>query len=222
MSFTMIFDMDGTLFQTDTILELSLEETFNYLRSRGLWVKQTPINEYREIMGVPLQVVWETLLPDHSNEIRAKANVIFQEKLIENINAGKGALYPNVEDILDHLKSNNYSLFIASNGLPEYLAAIVKYFKLDRWITETFSIQQIQSQNKTDLVNTIVTKYEIEKGAVIGDRLSDIHAAKFNGLIAIGCNFDFAQEDELVQADEIIDDMAQLKDIVAALSGVAL
>lgn len=28
-----IFDMDGTLFQTDKILESSLEDTFNHLKS---------------------------------------------------------------------------------------------------------------------------------------------------------------------------------------------
>ena len=215
MSYTLIFDMDGTLFQTNKILEISLEETFQYLRSKGLWDKQAPVEEYRLIMGVPLQVVWETLMPNHSNAIRTKVNTIFLEKLIGNIHAGKGALYPNVEEVLDYLKAENYLLFIASNGLPEYLAAIVDFYKLDQWIKETFSIQQIESQNKSDLVRTIIEKYGVEKGAVIGDRLSDIQAAKDNNLLAIGCNFDFAQQDELAQADEVIDDLVQLKDLVA-------
>ena len=217
MSLTIIFDMDGTLFQTDKILELSLEETFNYLRSTNLWDKKTPIEEYREIMGVPLPVVWETLLPTHSNEVRRKSNELFHEKLIENITKGNGALYPNAKEVLSYLKDRNCSLFIASNGQTEYLNAIVKYYHLDKWITETFSIQQIQSQNKTDLVATILTKYKAGKGVVIGDRLSDINAAKSNGLIAIGCNFDFAQEDELSQADEIIDDLLEIKSIVDKL-----
>lgn len=217
MSLTIIFDMDGTLFQTDKILELALEETFKYLRSTNLWDKKTPIEEYREIMGVPLPVVWETLLPSHSNEIRRKANELFHKKLVENITKGNGALYPNAEEVLSYLKDHNCSLFIASNGQTEYLNAIVNYYHLDKWITETFSIQQIQSQNKTDLVSTILTKYNVGKGVVIGDRLSDINAAKSNGLIAIGCNFDFAQEDELSQADEIIDDLLEVKTIVDAL-----
>ncbi|MEK3886337.1 HAD hydrolase-like protein [Bacillus sp. FSL K6-3431] len=215
MSLTMIFDMDGTLFQTNKILEISLDETFNYLRAKSLWEEQTPIEEYRKIMGVPLQVVWETLLPKHTNKIRAIVNMFFHEKLIENINVSNGGLYPNAKEILTYLKRNNYSIFIASNGLTEYLNAIVKYYNLDKWVTETFGIQQIQSQNKADLVHTIVKKYNIEKGAVIGDRLSDINAAKSNGLIAIGCNFDFAQEDELSQADEVIEDLIQLKNILA-------
>ena len=58
-----------------------------------------------------------------------------------------------------------------------------------------------------------MNKYDIKEAAVVGDRLSDINAAKDNGLIAIGCNFDFAQEDELAQADIVIDDLLELKDI---------
>jgi phosphoglycolate phosphatase-like HAD superfamily hydrolase len=218
MSLSLIFDMDGTLFQTDKILEISLEETFKHLRALNLWEKETPIEKYREIMGVPLPVVWETLSPDHSNEIRKRTNDFFNKKLIAAINEGNGALYPNVIEVFTYLKKNNNSLYIASNGQIEYLNTIVRYYNLDQWVTETFSIQQIQTQNKSDLVGTIVAKYHIEKGVVVGDRLSDINAAKSNGLLAIGCNFDFAQEDELSQADIKIDSLSELLTIVATLN----
>lgn len=208
---SIIFDMDGTLFQTDKILELSLDDTFNHLRSLKQWDSVTPIDKYREIMGVPLPKVWEALLPNHSNEVREQVDAYFLERLIENIKSGKGALYPNVKEVFSYLKENNYSIYIASNGLTEYLKAIVHYYHLDHWVTETFSIQQIQTLDKGDLVKTIIEKYDIKKAAVVGDRLSDINAAKANGLMAIGCNFDFAQEDELAHADLVIDDMTELK-----------
>lgn len=124
MSQSLIFDMDGTLFQTDKILELSLDDTFNHLRSRNEWDTETPINKYREIMGVPLPKVWETLLPNHSNEIREQTDAYFLERLIENIKSGKGALYPNVKEIFSYLKESNCSIYIASNGLTEYLKAL--------------------------------------------------------------------------------------------------
>lgn len=214
MSQAFIFDMDGTLFQTNTILEIALHDTFNYLRDAQLWNRETPVEQYRTIMGVPLPVVWSTLLPEHTNEIRQQANEIFHTKLISNIIAGKGALYPNVEEVFRFLKDHQHSIYIASNGQSEYLNAIVKYYHLDNWVTETFSIEQIQSQNKADLVQTIIAKYHIKKGAVIGDRLSDITAAKENGLLAIGCRFDFAQEDELAQADIVINSLLELKDVI--------
>lgn len=215
MTTAMIFDMDGTLFQTNKILEISLEETFNVLRGKNIWDKETPIKKYQEIMGVPLPVVWETLLPKHSLEIREQTNEIFHKKLISNIYEGNGALYPNVEEILSYLQNNNYPIYIASNGLSMYLQAIVEHYQLDRWVTETFSIQDIASQNKSDLVQSIINKYDIKKGAVIGDRLSDISAAKNNGLLAIGCKFDFSQEEELAQADEVVNDLLDIKEVVS-------
>ncbi|PEK98893.1 nucleosidase [Bacillus sp. AFS017336] len=216
----LIFDMDGTLFQTDKILELSLEDTFDHLRLLNLWSSVTPIKKYREIMGVPLPKVWEALLPEYSMEVREQTDAFFQERLIDNINNGNGALYPNVKEIFAFLKENNYSIYIASNGLTNYLSAIVKYYQIDNWVTETFSIQQIQSLNKSELVKTILKKYEIMDGAVIGDRLSDINAAKDNNLMAIGCRFDFSQEDELKQADLVIDDLIQLKNVFPKSNGL--
>ncbi|KRE59918.1 HAD family hydrolase [Paenibacillus sp. Soil750] len=214
---SLIFDMDGTLFQTDKILEISLEDTFNYLRDLNEWDTVTPIDQYREIMGVPLPKVWETLLPSHSNAVREQMDSYFLERLIENIRSGKGALYPNVIEVFSYLKENNCSIYIASNGLTAYLKAIVSYYNLDNWVTETFSIQQIQSLNKSNLVQLIIEKYGITHAAVIGDRLSDIHAAKDNGLLAIGCNFDFARDDELAKADIVIEDLIELKTIVSEL-----
>jgi len=214
---SLIFDMDGTLFQTDKILELSLDDTFSHLRSLNKWAAETPINKYREIMGVPLPKVWEVLLPNHSNEEREQTDAYFLKSLVENINSGKGALYPNVKELFSYLKANNCSIYIASNGLTEYLKAIVSYYNLDNWVTETFSIQQIQTLDKGDLVKAILTQYNIKKAAIVGDRLSDINAAKDNGLIAIGCNFDFAQEDELAQADLVIEDLFELTTILHKL-----
>ncbi|OWR29841.1 nucleosidase [Saccharibacillus sp. O23] len=210
MTQSLIFDMDGTLFQTDKILEISLAEAFAHLRSLGQWDAGTPIGKYREIMGVPLPKVWETLLPDHSPEWREQVDAYFLERLIVNIKAGKGALYPQVEEVFETLTQNGHPIYIASNGLIDYLSAIVGYYGLDRWVTEVFSIQQIESLNKSDLVRIIVNKYEITDGAVVGDRLSDIRAAQDNGLLAIGCRFDFAQEDELAQADTVIDGLDEL------------
>lgn len=215
---SLIFDMDGTLFQTDKILELSLDDAFNQLRSLNKWDTATPIDKYREIMGVPLPKVWEVLLPNHSTEVRAQTDAYFLERLVENIRSGKGALYPNVKEVFSFLKENNCSIYVASNGLTEYLKAIVSYYNLDNWITEIFSIQQIESLNKSDLVQSIIKKYDITNAAVVGDRLSDINAAKDNGLIAIGCNFDFAQENELSQADIVIDDLLELKTILPKLN----
>lgn len=209
-----IFDMDGTLFQTGKILEQSLEEAFAVLRERGEWQGAAPIDEYRNIMGVPLPAVWEALLPGKSEETKREMDAYFIERLIVNISEGKGELYPDVKGVLAELVAEGYRVFIASNGLVRYLAAIVEYYGLNEWVTETFSIEQASTSDKGELVRIIKEKYGVTEGAVVGDRLSDIRGAKANDLFAVGCRFDFAQEQELKEADAVIDNLADLREVL--------
>ena len=209
MEKAIIFDMDGTLFQTDLILERALEITFDELCKSGLWSEKTPIEKYREIMGVPLPVVWETLCPNHTVEVRNQSNKFFQDQLIQLIRSHKGGLYPNTEKVLEAL-SKKYKLFIASNGQIEYLKAIVETFGLGRFIENIYSIQMITSGHKSDLVKKVIEENNIQKGAVVGDRSSDIQAAKDNNLLAVGVNFGFAQDSELKNADIIVNDLYSL------------
>lgn len=212
MNKAFIFDMDGTLFQTNLILEPALDATFDVLRTSGLWQGETPIEKYREIMGVPLPVVWETLCPMHTIEIREESNVLFHVKLIEQIRNHQGALYPHAEQTLAAL-SENYPLYIASNGQVDYLQAIVETYQLERFIKGIYSIQSIVSGHKSDLVKRVVEENEIQNGVVVGDRSSDIQAAHDNQLQSIGVRFDFAQDNELQKADIIIDDLTALLNI---------
>jgi adenosylhomocysteine nucleosidase len=214
MKHAVIFDMDGTLFRTDLILKLALDETFEHLRKNGEWDGPTPIDEYRKIMGVPLPVVWKTLLPQHDEQTREEVDAYFLRRLIKNIQNGNGALYTGVLELFEQLNHRGYPVFIASNGLVAYLQAIVTHYELDHWITETYSIQQIDSLDKGDLVAEIVNKYELQDGFVVGDRLSDIMAARANGLTSIGCRFDFAQEAELNEADYVVNHLSEVLDIV--------
>lgn len=218
MTRAVIFDMDGTLFQTDKILEVALEDTFHDLRSKGEWEKEAPVDQYREIMGVPLPKVWQTLLPNHSRQRREYVDAFFLGRLVENIREGKGELYPYVKETFQELIDNQFSIYIASNGLVNYLQAIIQYYQLDRWVTEPFSIEQIESNHKVDLVREIIDKYAISDGAVVGDRLSDIQAAKANELVSIGCDFDFAKQEEMEQADVVITDLREVKEKIHILS----
>ncbi|MBM7633130.1 phosphoglycolate phosphatase-like HAD superfamily hydrolase [Geomicrobium sediminis] len=138
----------------------------------------------------------------------------FLERLIFNIGEGLGALYPHALDVLEKLKANDIQIFIASNGLTKYLKSIVSHYALDRFVAGTYSIEQIETLSKSDLVKTILNEHFVTEAIMIGDRMSDIQAAKDNNLLSIGCRFDFAQEEELKFADFVIEDLAEVPQIV--------
>ena len=204
-----IFDMDGTLFKTHLILEPALEATFTELRKQQLWSGETPIQIYRDIMGVPLPVVWQTLCPHLSTEQQQQANHFFQQALIDEIESGRGSLYEDVETTLAKL-AHDYPLHIASNGNLPYLEAIVETFQLQDTFTSVHSIDAIASGNKSELVQSILDDFGYTNAIVIGDRLSDFKAAKDNKLASVGVDFDFAQIEELKQADRVIKKFSDL------------
>ena len=51
----------------------------------------TPIDEYRKIMGVPLPVVWKTLLQQYDEQTREDVDAYFLTRIIKNIQNGNGA-----------------------------------------------------------------------------------------------------------------------------------
>ncbi len=213
MNSAIIFDMDGTLFQTNLILEPALKATFDQLRKNGQWTGITPIEKYREIMGVPLPIVWKTLCPDHSIQMREQSNHLFQLALIEQIKLGNGALYEGVESTLMKL-ANKSPLYIASNGQTAYLQAIAETYELTKWIKGIYSIDLIASGNKSELVSTVLKENHIHSGFVVGDRSSDIQAAVDNHLISIGVRFDFSQETELEKANYIVNKFVEIDTII--------
>lgn len=210
-----IFDMDGTLFQTNKILGPSLERTFEILRSEGSWTGDTPLATYQRIMGVPLTVVWETLLPKHPEHIRRQADQLFLECLNQEIKEGKGQLFPHVMETLSTIKQLGISIFIASNGLKRYLEEICSYFGLNEYVTDIYSVERSSKGSKTDLVRMLLKDYQIDKAILIGDRKSDIEAAKENGLVAVGCQFGFAAENELKDVDILISDFLELQTYIS-------
>ncbi|WP_338042092.1 HAD hydrolase-like protein [Exiguobacterium oxidotolerans] len=116
--------------------------------------------------------------------------------------------------ILETLHAAGHELYVASNGLSAYLAAIVEQFALDRYLTGVYSIEDVDSLDKAELVRMIRTKHGLREGYVVGDRQSDFTAAKENGWPAIGCRFDFAQEVELATAEHVVDDLLTITQIV--------
>jgi phosphoglycolate phosphatase len=208
--FAIIFDMDGTLFQTETVLVPALHKTFDRLRREALWQGDTPVEEYLRILGVPIAEVWRRLMPEAREAVRKQADAWFLEDIIAEIEQGNGRLYPDVLTTLAALADQEIPLFVASNGRQRYLAAIRIAFQLERYFIDFYSLDRFSLPSKSALVKQLLNDYEIERAVMVGDRRSDIEAAKENGLVTIGCQFGFAAGEELAAADVVIEQFREL------------
>jgi len=208
----MIFDMDGTLFQTETLLERVHERVFRQLREEGLYVNDMPpVERLLGCLGMLLEDIWRSVMPDGSPEAHRRADELLLQYEMEGLADNQGVLYPHVEETLAQLKARGIKLFVASNGLEDYVKGIAKFRAIDRLFDGLYSAGEHGTATKVQLVALLLKEHGIDSAWMVGDRSSDVEAGKSNGLTVIGCDYaGFGKQDELKGSDAVIADFRQL------------
>ncbi|MEW9672332.1 HAD family hydrolase [Ammoniphilus sp. 3BR4] len=213
--FAAIFDMDGTLLKTEEVAVPAFKKTFEKLKEDGSFQDRMPTDkEITDVFGMTLEEIWNKLLPGKSEEIKKKADRMMLKYELEILKEGKTHLYPGVKENLQKLKEQNIPLFIASNGLDEYIKGVCDCFHITDWFEDLYSAGRFQTESKDDLVAKLLNDYGISQAVMVGDRKSDIQAGKANGLYTIGCAFGFSNQGELAEADVIIKDFSEIVEII--------
>lgn len=211
-----IFDMDGTLFQTETLLEHAHDKLFQQLRQEGLYDLETPpLESVLSCLGMLLEDIWNNVMPDASPEACKRADELLLMHELSCIEGGQGVLYPHVAETLSALKERGIKLFVASNGLQPYVEHIVLHRKLGHLFDGLYTAGGRQTASKVDLVAILLKERGIGGGWMVGDRSSDVEAGKRNGLQVVGCRYAaFGAASELEGSDAVITDFRQLRDLL--------
>lgn len=208
----LIFDMDGTLFETDTLLRGVHERIFDTLREEGLYLEPTPpVEKLLGCLGMLLEDIWKNLMPGSTEAARLRADVLMLQYELEGLEAGKGSLYPHVEEVLRELKARGRKLFVASNGLEHYVKGVAEHQGILELFDGVYSAGEYKTATKVDLVARLLRDHGLESAWMVGDRSSDVEAGKGNGLSVIGCAYAvYGRPDELSGADVLIRDFREL------------
>ncbi len=210
-----IFDFDGTLFQTEKLAIPSFKKTFQQLENDGYHLGNFPSEEKMlSVIGMTLDDIWRNLLPNLPIAAHQRANNYMLHNELEAVKENYGALYPDVVETLMLLKNKGYRLFIASNGVKDYITGISEAFRIDHFFDAIYTAGEFQTETKKDLVNILLENHSINKGFMVGDRHSDVEAGIANKLYVVGCDFGFSSGDELLHANVIIKEFNQLIDII--------
>lgn len=203
--YAILFDMDGTLLQTEKLSTPAFQRTFEQLREQGMWQGPTPDEKALiNVLGMTIEQVWTKLLPGAEEATKKAADAYLLENEIRLIKERITDLYPGVRETLQRLHEEGYALFIASNGQEEYIDAICEEYELKPLLTDLYSAGRFQTSTKKDLVAKLLRDYDIKQAVMVGDRHSDIEAGLANDLFTIGCDFGFAKPGELDGANVVI------------------
>ncbi|MCF6095193.1 HAD hydrolase-like protein [Microaerobacter geothermalis] len=208
---SVIFDMDGTLLQTEKVAVPAFKMTFDHLRKDGKYNGETPSEDQLiSWLGFTLDKIWDGLLPNASYEIKHLANHLMLEYELQILDEGKGELYPGVLETLKELNASGLALFVASNGLDDYIRGVCKSLSIYHLFKDLYSAGRFQIYHKEELVKKLVKDYQLRSSVMVGDRKSDIIAGKKNHLFTIGCDYGFANDEELKEANVIIQHFDEL------------
>lgn len=208
-----IFDMDGTLFKTETLLEYAHGRLFGQLKAEGLYPVIPPLSAVLDCLGMLLPDIWRKVMPDASEAAHRRADELLLAHEIGGLAAGEGELYPDVRETLEALRARGIKLFVASNGLQPYVEAIVSH----RGLSDLFESGGLytaggrETATKAELVGMLLREHGIRRAWMVGDRSSDVHAGLENGLEVVGCAYaGFGEPGELDGSHAVIQDFREL------------
>ncbi|WP_152395821.1 HAD family hydrolase [Paenibacillus guangzhouensis] len=212
----MIFDLDGTLFQTETIVIEAFHLTYAKLREENLYHGDVPADQdILGCLGMLLEHIWERLMPKASLEVRERANELMHEYENALMERGQGKLYPGVAETLQALRDQGIRLFVGSNGLEGYVKDVTRHMGIDHLFERLYSAGEFQTATKVDLIRILLENHQVPTAWMVGDRSSDIEAGKKNQITAIGCDYaGFRKSGELEGADAIITSFDELLHLI--------
>ncbi|WP_410769791.1 HAD family hydrolase [Fontibacillus sp. BL9] len=208
----MIFDMDGTLFKTETLLIPAYHELFDRLREEKLYVGDTPPEELMlSCLGMLLEDIWRKVIPDSSEAVHRRADELLLELELAGLKQYTTELYPGVKETLEQLRDRGVRLFVASNGLEHYVKGVAETHLISPLFEEIYSAGEYLTASKVDLVRLLMDNHGISSAWMVGDRSSDVEAGKKNGQTVVGCAYaGFGQGKELAGSDILITSFNEL------------
>ncbi|MCL2156355.1 MAG: HAD family hydrolase [Leptospirales bacterium] len=210
------FDIDGTIYDAGDILEASFREGVMSFIEGGFGKSlHTPTkDEIIATLGFTLDDIFITLFPLLTKDDRIRLSLICTDNLVNMIRAKKGRLIDGVYDTLKKLHAMNFNMLVASNGARDYVEAILETYNIKRFFSEPFIYTGGNINNKTDIIGRYIELNPERRLIMIGDRATDLNAAKENNIPFIGCAFGHAGDDEIKGERYIIRSFIEIIDIL--------
>jgi phosphoglycolate phosphatase len=212
-----LFDMDGTLFKTETLIVPAYERAFERLKQEGLFQGPTPpATRILGALGLLLQEIWDQVIPGAAEATKLRINNLLLEEQLILLSDGHGELYPDVESTLQNLRDAGYRLFVASNGLESYVKGVAYHQGIDAYFDGIYSAGEYGTKTKVDLVRLLLDHHNVRSAWMVGDRSSDVEAGRENNLTVVGCTYAGfgVATDELQGAHYQINAFEQLQDLL--------
>jgi len=183
-----VFDLDGTLYQT----RISLIQAF---RSTLCELGLPPVDEDElcRHLGSTTETILKAVLPEGSDFAQFQFVLKgYEKQAIHSI----GLLFPGTKEMLSALIKKGYTLTICSNGGEEHIRDVLKATGIESFFDGIRSAKNYRS--KGDAVKSLLSAGD--EAVLIGDTHYDFEAAKANQIPSIAAAYGYGMEPDLREA----------------------
>ncbi len=197
-----IFDMDGTLWDSSDVVSASWNKVINECPD----VKEPVSAEHvKSLMGMQLSQIGKNLFPylESDKQRKLMSDCCIYENEVLRKQGGK--LYSGLEDTLKDLVKRT-KLFIVSNCQSGYIEAFLEYHKLSKYFID-FECAGKGGKSKGDNIIEIIRRNNIKSAYYVGDTQIDYEATRKACIPFIYASYGFG---EVHGYEYKIDDIADL------------
>ena len=187
-----IFDMDGTLWDTTPLIyEVWNKVMQNYEETKG---RHLSLEEIRGLMGKTMYEIGEATMHgvpvERQEEIFNGCIDAEDEALIQE----GGTLYPELEETLKNLQAS-YHLYIVSNGQENYARNFIDFYGYDKYFEdeETFGRTLL---SKAENIKLLIKRNGLDKAVYVGDTHQDETSAEEAGVKFIYASYGFGEAED--------------------------
>ena len=187
-----IFDLDGTLWDATSVIAKTWIEV---LKNHPSVTPAIPLNHENVMlyMGLTNEELTGVFFPDLPFE--EAFGLMNESCALENewLPVTGGILYPGLEDTLDRLIAEGYSLYIVSNCQDGYIEAFLQAHNMEKRFSD-YECSGRSGKTKGENISDIIKRNGLEQALYVGDTNSDSAGARFAEIPFIYAGYGFGEK----------------------------
>lgn len=215
------FDLDGVLYSSEPFLGAAYGEAIANVNARhpGAFPRVPATAEILAHVGWPLPVIFANLFPGVAaaplDDLHAETLAV----ICRRVAAREGTLYPHVAETLRALRDAGHVLCVASNGRTRYVETVIATYGVADLFLPRVTADDVG--DKTAILRHYLATLPADprRTVMVGDRASDVDAARAVGCHFAGCDYGHGHRQEIEGAGPLVRDFAALPEVIAGMLG---
>lgn len=211
MKKAVIFDLDGTLWDSASQVTAAWNDTF----AAGGIDKIITTEELKALMGMPMEAIIEALVPwlEESARLKLLDECCAREerRLLEN----GGLLFPDLRETIVRLRDAGYHISIVSNCQDGYIETFIEHHRM-RELFDDWECPGRSGMLKAGNIRLVIERNNIDRAVYVGDTQGDLNACRKAGVPFIFAGYGFGSVDN---ADGVINSLRELPELADIITG---